>query len=131
VTINGSGSGPAAILNADGITVNGPTNPAEKGSTVSVFMTGEGVTTPASVTGRVTCFSGCTVAQLPVPLLPVAVQVAGITAAVPFFAEAPSFVAGVLQVNFTIPPNAPSGAVSLVVSIGGANSQANVTVQVQ
>jgi uncharacterized protein (TIGR03437 family) len=40
-------------------------------------------------------------------------------------------VSGVLQVDVVIPPNTPSGAVSIVILVGGNSSQAGVTVAVQ
>ncbi len=44
-TLNGSGSGQAAALNQDG-TINGPQNPASRGSVISLFLTGAGQTSP-------------------------------------------------------------------------------------
>jgi hypothetical protein len=51
-TLDSSGVGPGAILNQDS-SVNSPSNPAEKGSVVSVFATGAGQTDPPSVDGQV------------------------------------------------------------------------------
>jgi uncharacterized protein (TIGR03437 family) len=45
--------------------------------------------------------------------------------------EAPGFAAGLLQLNVQIPTNAPSGNLSIVVSIGSNISQNNVTVSVR
>ncbi len=45
--------------------------------------------------------------------------------------EAPSMVAGVMQLNVQIPTGAPSGALSIQVSIGGNMSQNGITVAVQ
>jgi uncharacterized protein (TIGR03437 family) len=131
-TQNAAGSGPADVLNSDGVTVNGPNTPAAKGSTVSVYMTGEGATTPRGVDGAVTCNGGCSsLSQIPIPLLKVAVLVDNQPATVIFYGEAPGLVSGVMQVNFTIPPGVHSGAVSLVVSVGSSQSQSNVTINVQ
>ncbi|MDR3703720.1 MAG: hypothetical protein P4L56_28990 [Candidatus Sulfopaludibacter sp.] len=131
-TQNAAGSGPADVLNSDGVTLNGPTAPAAKGSTVSVYMTGEGALTPKVADGAVTCSAGCSsLAQIPIPLLKVAVLVDNQPAAVTFYGEAPGLVSGIMQINFTIPAAAHSGAVSLVVSVGGNQSQSNVTIAVQ
>ena len=66
------------------------------------------------------------------PLLPVAVLIDGQPAAsISFAGEAPGLVSGVMQLNAQIPPGARSGNLSLVVSIGGGNSQAGVTVSVR
>jgi trimeric autotransporter adhesin len=142
-TSNGQGSGPAAILNSNGST-NGntpSTQPAAKGSTVSIFLTGEGATSPTGVDGKVTCGitgSGCSsLSQIPVPLLPVAVLIDGQPAALATapgwvgYGEAPALVSGVLQVNAIIPTAARSGSVSLSIAIGGNTSQQNVTIVVQ
>jgi uncharacterized protein (TIGR03437 family) len=45
--------------------------------------------------------------------------------------EAPGLVAGMMQLNVQIPPNAPSGNLPITVSIGGNISQNGVTVSVQ
>ena len=131
-TQNAAGSGPADIFNSDGVTLNGPNAPAAKGSTVSVYMTGEGALTPKVADGAVTCSAGCSsISQIPIPLLPVAVLVDNQPAQVVFYGEAPGLVSGIMQINFVIPSTAHSGAVSLVVSVGGNQSQSNVTVAVQ
>ncbi|MCG8650160.1 MAG: hypothetical protein MI861_10015, partial [Pirellulales bacterium] len=69
-TLDGSGRGQAAALNEDG-TVNGPSNPAARGSVVAVFATGEGQTSPQGVDGRI---AG---EVLPRPLAPVIVGIGG------------------------------------------------------
>lgn len=131
-TQNGAGTGPAAILNADGRTVNGPNAAAPKGSIVSVYMTGEGATTPKGVDGQTTCNGGCTsLSQIPIPLLPVAATVDGQPAQVVFYGEAPGLVAGLMQVNIVIPTASRSGAVPIVISVGGNPSQSSATVSVQ
>ena len=53
VSQNSSGSGTGAILNQDN-SLNGPGNPAAKGSIVQVYLTGEGQTSPQGVTGAIT-----------------------------------------------------------------------------
>lgn len=126
-----NGTGQAAALNQDGST-NGPTNPETAGNIVSIFMTGEGQTSPPGVTGSVTCSSGCnTLQQMPVPLLPVTAVVGNRPATVTFYGEAPGLVAGVLQVNLQIPPNTPSGSIPLAISVGGTQTQTGVTVSVR
>ena len=133
-TQNQSGSGPGAILNQDN-SVNGPSHPAAKGSVIVLYGTGEGATSPASTAGTVTC-SSCTVSQLPVPLLPVTVTfVDSNNARYPanylYAGEAPGLVAGVIQVDAVVPANVPSGTLQVIVGVGGATSQAGVTVTVQ
>lgn len=130
-----NGTGQGAILNSDN-TYNGSSSPgalpAAKGSTVQVFMTGGGALVPPQATGSVTCSAGCpSVSSIPAPALPVAVLVNNRPATFTFAGEAPGFVSGVLQVNVTIPPDTPSGAVPISISVGGVSSQSGVTVQVQ
>jgi len=59
------------------------------------------------------------------------VTIGGKQAGLKFAGEAPYLVAGVLQVNATIPASATSGANSLVVQVGGQPSQSGVTVWVR
>ncbi len=128
-TQNASGSGPGAILNQNG-SVNTPSNPAARGDTVVVYLTGEGQTSPAGVTGKVTTVSS-TPPLTPGPLLPVAVTIGGQPANWFFAGEAPGFVSGVMQLNVIVPAAAGSGPQAIVVSIGGNSSQNGVTVSLQ
>jgi uncharacterized protein (TIGR03437 family) len=130
-TATGTGTGQAAALNSNNIP-NTAANPALAGSIVQVFMTGEGQTSPAGVTGGVTCSSGCATAnQIPKPLLPVAAFIGGQSATVAFYGEAPGFVSGVMQVNVQIPPGTPSGTASLAITVGSSGTQAGTTIAVK
>jgi uncharacterized protein (TIGR03437 family) len=129
-TQNSQGTGTGSILNANG-SLNSPANPATRGDTVALYMTGEGQTSPPGVTGKITTVNA-TPPLTPAPLLPVSVLVGGQpAAAIPFFGEAPGLVSGVMQVNFTIPTNIAAGDVSVVVSVGGNPSQNGVTISVK
>jgi uncharacterized protein (TIGR03437 family) len=107
----------AAILNADGSIV-GPSNPASRGSTAAMFLTGLGPTSPFVGTGQ----------PGPVPLATTVYQPAVLglnNDEVPavFSGLAPYFV-GLYQVNFTIPADAVTGSsVAFSVSIDGVSSQ--------
>jgi uncharacterized protein (TIGR03437 family) len=129
-TQNASGSGPGAILNQDN-SVNGPGNRAAKGSIAQVYMTGEGQTNPPSVTGAITTATLPPPQVTPAPALPIMVWIAGQSVPYTYAGEAPGLVAGMMQINVQIPSNAPSGALSIVVSIGGNTSQNGVSVSVQ
>jgi uncharacterized protein (TIGR03437 family) len=120
----GNGTGQGAILNQNN-TLNTLTNPATKGSIIQIYMTGEGNTSPSGTDGAIT--GNATT----VPVLPVAVMIGGQPATVVFKGEAPGIVAGVLQLNVTIPPTVTSGANQVSVTIGSNTSQANLTVAVQ
>ncbi len=128
-TLDGSGSGPGAFLNQDN-SYNLSTNPAPKGSYIVLFLTGEGQTGPAGITGQVTTVAA-TLPVTPQPLLPVTVLINGQPATIGFFGEAPGLVAGVMQMNVQVPPTAPSGNVPITVSIGGTSTPPGVTVAVQ
>jgi uncharacterized protein (TIGR03437 family) len=124
-TLSGEGTGGGVILNQD-YSVNSPSNPAARGDFVVIYATGAGQTSPTGVDGMIT---GSTI---PLPLLPVTVQVDGLDAVVAFAGDAPYLVSGVLQLNVQIPAGAQTGpAVSLVMSTGGVSSQAGVTVSVK
>jgi uncharacterized protein (TIGR03437 family) len=123
-TANSSGTGQGAILNQN-LTYNTAQNPAARGSTVVLFLTGEGQTSPAGSDGAVT------ETQI-TPVLPVTVSFGGVQAtSYPFIGEAPSLVAGVLQINVTVPAGAPTGNVPVTVTIGTGASQAGLTVAIQ
>ncbi len=109
-------SAQAAALNQD-FSINSSTNGAAAGSTIILYATGEGQTSPAGATGSVT---GTT---LPVPLLPVTVRVGGLPAVVAYAGEAPGLAAGILQVNAQIPDTVPHGTqVPVTITVGNVTS---------
>lgn len=135
-TQNFASAGPGLIFNSDGHTVNTPSTPAAKGSVIAVYMTGGGLTTPASGTGTIAPSTPGSV--LPKPLVAVTATVDGIPADVVYAGAAPGFVAGFMQVNVRIPPLiVRSGVVPLVIYLGasagvvGTPSQPGVTVAIQ
>jgi uncharacterized protein (TIGR03437 family) len=123
-TLNGSGSGQGAILNQDN-TINGAAAPAAKGSIVVLYATGAGQTRPGGVDGQI---AG---APLPAPIALVSVQIGGLDAVITYAGAAPSFPAGVLQVNARVPAGVASGAQTVTLKVGNAVSQPGVTVAVQ
>ena len=129
-TQDASGSGPGAILNQDN-SLNGPGNRAAKGSIVQVYLTGEGQTSPPSVTGAITTATLPPPQVTPAPLLAVGVTINGQPALYVYAGEAPGLVAGMMQLNVQIPANAASGDLPILVSVGGNTSQKGVTVSVQ
>lgn len=131
-TLNSSGSGPGAILNANG-GVNGPGNPSDKNAVIVIYVTGEGIVQNANGarpdTGQIV--NVASIADLPRPLLPVAVLIDGQPATVTYAGSAPGYVAGLCQINVVVPPTVNSGNVPIVISIGSNTSQAGVTVAVR
>jgi uncharacterized protein (TIGR03437 family) len=128
-TLTQNGSGQGAILDENG-TVNSPANPEVSGHFIQIYGTGEGQTSPPGVDGRISASQ----LPLPQPNLPVTVAIGGIevpASDISYAGEAPSNVSGVIQVNARIPQGVGSGAVSVVIRVGGVPSQANVTVSVR
>ena len=122
------GTGQAAVLNQDS-SVNGPSNPAARGSVIQVFATGEGQTAPPGVDGALATEP---LAGIPTPAGKVSLTIGGIPASIYFAGTAPGGVAGAFQVDAFIPDGAPVGsAVPIVLNVGGTNSQAGLTIAVQ
>jgi hypothetical protein len=120
-TADSSGSGQGAIFSED-LGANSASNPAARGSIVTLFATGAGQTAPAGVDGQVS--SGA----LARPLLPVRVEIGGQDATVVDAAAAPGFIAGVLQVKVRIPETvAPGPGVPVTLIVGTARSSDTVT----
>ena len=67
----------------------------------------------------------------PAPVLPIQVLIDGQPAPYVYAGEAPAMVAGMMQLNVQVPSTAPSGDLSITVSIGGNISQSGVTVSVR
>jgi uncharacterized protein (TIGR03437 family) len=104
-----------------------PFSTGKPGDTLLAFITGEGMVAPALATGA-SPFLYTPLSLLPQPLLPVAVTVGGMPAQIEF-AGIPPALAGVTQINFVIPDNAPLGVQPVVVTVGGvASPAASVTV---
>ncbi len=103
-TLDGSGSGPAAVINQDG-TINGPDNPAPRGSIVSIYGTGNGTRNDAVVR---------------ILGLPCEVLFAGETAP------------GLFQVNARIPLDAPASQRAPVeVIVGSYAAQPSATIAIR
>ena len=124
-TIDSTGQGQAAAINQNG-SINSSSRPASIGSVISLFATGEGQTSPAGVDGK---RSGYTVAH------------SGSSSHRQHWRRdrrrpsvhggSPGQVAGLLQINGVIPAGVtPGSAVPVVIKVGGATSQAGVTIAV-
>jgi len=122
-TLDASGKGQAAVLNQDN-GLNSAANPARRGSIISVFATGIGQTDPPGMDGKPAA------QPLPVPVLPVTVEIAGANAEILYAGGAPGLVAGVLQVNVRVPEHASGSAAALVLRGGGVASQPGVTIAI-
>jgi uncharacterized protein (TIGR03437 family) len=122
-----SGSGPGAILNQDS-SLNSPLSPAKVGSTIQIFATGGGVTSPAQTDGVLVPTAP------PFPLLATqpGVTIGGLPAKVDYAGAAPGEIAGLTQINAEVPAGvAPGRSVPVVVQVGNWQSQAGLTIAVQ
>jgi uncharacterized protein (TIGR03437 family) len=123
-TLAGTGSGQAAALNQDG-SVNGPANPATRGSVISLYATGTGLTNPGGVTGQAIS------SPLPRVVAPVLASIDGQSAQVNYAGGASGLLSSVSQMNVTVPAGTSTGNVSLTINVGGTVSQAGVTLWVK
>ncbi len=124
-TVNQSGTGQAAVLNADG-SANSPANPAARGTTITLFGTGEGLVTPQVPSGSLVPVNSPTSFTQPVQVL-----IGGRPATVTYSGGAPGQVSGVFQINIVVPNNIDAGAVPVTVRIGDYSSPtAAVTVSI-
>jgi uncharacterized protein (TIGR03437 family) len=128
-TLDSSGKGQAGMLNEKGC-CNSARNPAARSSIAALYATGAGQTNPPGIDGSVPPTGR--MSDYPVPALPVRVTVGGIPAEILYAGAAPHAVAGLLQVNFRIPADAPiGGAVPLVLTVGDHSSPDGVTMAVR
>jgi uncharacterized protein (TIGR03437 family) len=124
-TADASGSGQGAILNQDG-SYNSHSNPAAPGSIVTLFGTGEGVTTPALPDGALDISTPYSTTQATVT-----VKFGDQTAKIQYAGAAPFLPTGVFQINATIPTGVTPGDLPITVSIAGISTTRTVTVSVQ
>jgi uncharacterized protein (TIGR03437 family) len=122
-TQNASGSGNGAILLPNYSTVTS-SNAAPRGSTIIIYATGGGQTSPASVTGAVSNGIMNTTAK-------VTVTIGGVAATVAYAGSAPGLVEGVLQINAVVPTTISAGVQPILITVGNNTSANGVTVPVQ
>lgn len=125
-----TGQGNGAILNQDN-SLNGKAKPAARGSVVQIFLTGGGVTDPASTDGWITTMIG---GQWPMlTTQPVTVTMGGVAVTqINYAGGAPGSVAGLTQINALVPDSVtPGDALPLLVQIGTVQSQSGITIAVQ
>ena len=97
-----------------------PTNTAAQGQEIAFFITGAGAVSPAVGTGAAPA-AGTALSKLPVPIQNVSVTIGGQPATIDFIGI-PAGLVGVVQINVTVPPSAPSGAEQVVVKVGSVSS---------
>ncbi len=103
-TVDQSGKGQVVALNEDG-TFNSPANPARQGSTVTIFLTGAGLTNPAGADGTFTSSGESGSFVYGPPRVAFGSAWAQVTQAGP----APGMLAGIGTVAFRVPAYSPTG----------------------
>jgi uncharacterized protein (TIGR03437 family) len=125
-TASATGSGQALAMNQDGTgTLNSATSPIAIGSYITIYGTGAGQTTPASVDGAL----APTVQPFPTPVDTITATVGGFSAVVSYAGAAPGLVDGLLQVNLQIPTGVLPGTAEVILTSNTLSSPP-VTIQV-
>jgi uncharacterized protein (TIGR03437 family) len=104
---------PAFFTTPDGFLT--PDATAQQGQTVTAFVTGEGDVSPFLATGA-TPPTGTPLKELPQPILPYTLTVGGVIAPITFIGV-PVGLAGVTQINFTVPASVPVGTQAVVLGL--------------
>jgi uncharacterized protein (TIGR03437 family) len=105
----------AAVLNEDG-TINGPSNPASRGSVIALFGTGFGLTNPPGTTGA---WNPLAPANL---RLGVRVQIGNAEAEVLYAGTAPALLSGIDQINVRVPDPLTGLGVTVPVDVEVVNA---------
>ena len=129
-TTTNDGRGQGAILNfvpsTSDYVLNSSSAPAAKGQTVVLYVNGIGPTTSQNVTALTPASPAVT------PTGTVTVTIGGQSASVSGAVAPPGSVPGLLQINVTVPANAPTGqAVPVLVNVDGFDSQPGVTMSIK
>ncbi len=123
-TTRSTGTGQGTIFNQNGA-ANGGNAAAQKGSTVSIYLTGGGALNPA---GR----SGALGGPNQILVAPVAVSIGGANATVVTAGAIPGTLQAVSRIDVVVPQGAASGpAVPLQVTVDGVQAQPGVTIAIQ
>jgi uncharacterized protein (TIGR03437 family) len=119
-----NGTGTPAALHADFSVVTN-SSPARRGETIAVFVTGLGAVSPAVATGAAAPSNP--LSRITAEFINV--QIDGNDANVSYAGLAPNL-AGLYQINFTVPNSAPSGPAELWIDVPGSiTSQTFIPIQ--
>jgi uncharacterized protein (TIGR03437 family) len=115
---SGTGAGQAAAVNADG-SINDAAHPVKIGGYISLYATGEGITTPQATDGKLAPLAP----PFAAPQASVTVSIGGQPATVLYAGAAPGEVAGLMQVVVQIPAGIqPGGYVPVILQAGSAST---------
>jgi uncharacterized protein (TIGR03437 family) len=123
-TASAGGPGPVKAVNQTGA-LNSATNPAAKGSVITVYGSGLGAVNPAVAAGAAPPNS-----PLSTVVGDVGAFIGGVPALVMFAGLAPGSPA-LYQINLQVPATAPSGVQPLAIYSNGVATQNNATVVIQ
>ena len=104
--------GAAIVQNAADDSLNTPSNPAAKGSTIVAYLTGSGPVNPAQKNGVPASLS------LIYATAPVTATIGSATATVSFTGLTPTFI-GLVQMNIVVPTTLAAGVYPLAITIDG------------
>jgi uncharacterized protein (TIGR03118 family) len=127
-TVGESGTGAVVAVNYDG-SLNTANNPSPRGFPVLVYATGEGQTDPGGINGLIA--SGLFVKT---PYATVSATIAGQNAPLIYAGSAVGSVAGVMEVELSVPvlpATTAGGALPITLTVGGVNSQPGTTIFVK
>jgi uncharacterized protein (TIGR03118 family) len=122
-TLDTTGKGQATAINADG-KVNGTAAPADAGSKITLYATGEGAVAPPIKAGNITDAKRA-------PQATILATIGGVPATVNSAGSAVGSVAGLMVVEVVVPPGLASGPQPVVITADGVPSQAGVTIVVK
>ncbi len=119
-TFNVQSVAPGIFTDGNRFTV--PQTSCGRGETCILFITGQGAVSPALATGAAPS-ANSSIANLPKPMAPVSMTIGEVPARIEFAGIPPSLV-GVMQLNFTVAANTPSGTQQVIVKVGNTESAA-------
>jgi len=123
-TTNLAGTGQATATNADG-TANSKTNAAAKGSSITVYANGLGVTDPATGPG----YPAPSEPTL-TPVAAISARIGGVAAELKKATLAPGQI-GVYALELTVPNSVKTGTAEVIITSGETSSQNGVTIEVK
>jgi uncharacterized protein (TIGR03437 family) len=134
-TVDASGQGQAAVLNYDSTTqtysLNSSKNPAPRGSIIAIYATGGGQTNPLpDLDGEIVPLPPAVTPVLAAATTTVTVDTDTVTAQ--FSGGVPGSIAGLVQINATVPTTVkPGKTIPIWVTVGNDTSPAGVTIAVK
>jgi uncharacterized protein (TIGR03437 family) len=119
-SLNGTGAGQIAAVNAADGSINDAAHSVAVGGYISLFATGEGITTPAGTDGALAATT-----PFPHPVAPVQLTIGGVNVTPAYAGAAPEEVEGLMQIVAQIPAGvAAGGYIPVTLQVGAATTTA-------